>query len=741
MSALWFAGALAAVAFATQPVAYDLHAFKVAVALVAGFLTLLLPQAQRALERALGGALRAWALWLALLAASAAVAIFSTGFDARGAATVRELLLAVLFVVVAAAVRESAWPLGPRIASALLVVAAAAAAVALAQPFGVDLVYGTATKRAAVGTFGNTNACAAFLAPFLSLALARTAARGGAGRWLAAATVVVIGGALLVARARGGWIAAAAGVAVVVVARRRAGAPLLLPIVALVGGLALGFAAQQSAATAPELASKPLGLGLERTSNVVRLDVARGTAALASHHLLLGVGPGGFRDAYFEHRPEREARTPTRGGYASDVDHPHCEPLRQLAEGGAAGLLVFLLALLATWRALLAARGAARDDDGRLRAGLLGALAAWGVSGLFWSTLYDPATLLLGALLVGLSLAGEDGTEPRVPRTLLRLPVTALLVVAGIGYGQATLRAERVEWSAARDNTLDRADLAAIAEAAATDSLNFDRNYSVARKEVEAAALSPDGGDEFLARARDCLRRALALLPDHVAARLSMAEVRVRGGDEKGARAELERAHRLEPWRGPVAPALAQLLIASGRPYAAARARLDVEGDAAVAPLRELAQKLLAAGRTRDAAQVLDLLSERAPDDGELARELALAMKALDDSDGFARAQRRAQLAYAVTALSESRSEEARENLRIARRYAPAPAALEELLEACVDAQRNRIEDAARRLSALATESGAEAWRRATPRQLQVLRFLLRVPALAPEAQRFGAGR
>jgi O-antigen ligase len=740
VSALWFALALAAVAFATQPVAYDLHAFKVAVALLAGSLTLLLAPAQRALERALGGALRAWALWLALLAASAAVAIFSTGFDARGAATVRELLLAVLFVVVAAAVRESAWPLGPRIASALLVVAAAAAAVALAQPFGVDLVYGAATKRAAVGTFGNTNACAAFLAPLLPLALARTTARG-ASRWLAAAAVVVIGGALLVARARGGWIAAAAGVAVVFVARRRAGAPLGLAAVALAAGLALGFAAQQSAASAPELAAKPLGLGLERTSNVVRLDVARGTAALASHHLLLGVGPGGFRDAYFEHRPEREARTPTRGGYASDVDHPHCEPLRQLAEGGAAGLLVFLLALLATWRSLLAARGAARDDDGRLRAGLLGALAAWGVSGLFWSTLYDPPTLLLGALLVGLSLAGEDGAEPRVPRTLLRLPVTALLVVAGIGYAQATLRAERVEWAAARDNTLDRADLAAIAEAAATDSLNFDRNYSVARKEIEAAALSPDGGDEFLARARDCLRRALALLPDHVAARLSMAEARVRGGDEKGARAELERAHRLEPWRGAVAPALAQLLIASGRPYAAARARLEVEGDAAVAPLRELAQKLLAAGRTRDAAQVLDLLSERTPDDGELARELSLAMQALDDSDGFARAQRRAQLSYAVIALSESRSEDARENLRIARRYAPPPAALEELLEACVDAQRNRVEDAARRLAALETESGAEAWRRATPRQLQVLRFLLRVPALAPEAQRFGAER
>jgi hypothetical protein len=154
-------------------------------------------------------------------------------------------------------------------------------------------------------------------------------------------------------------------------------------------------------ALAPELAAKPLEFGLSgrRTSS---LDVARGTAALASHHLLFGVGPGGFRDAYFEHRPEREARTPTRGGYASDVDHPHCEPLRQLAEGGVPVLLAFALALLATGRALLAARGAAREDDGWLRAGLIGAVR--GCSG---HALGDRAPLLLGALLVGLALAGE----------------------------------------------------------------------------------------------------------------------------------------------------------------------------------------------------------------------------------------------------------------------------------------------------------------------------------------------
>ena len=237
-------------------------------------------------------------------------------------------------------------------------------------PFGVDLVYGAASKRAAVGTFGNTNACAAFLAPLLPLARGGGGARRGAAGSRPARSCVTAARCWSRARAAAGSPPPSGVARRLASSRWRAGAPLLLPAVALVGGLALGFAAQQSAASAPELASKPLGLGLERTSNVVRLDVARVTAALASHHLLLGVGPGGFRDAYFEHRPEREARTPTRGGYASDVDHPHCEPLRQLAEGGGIGLLVFLLALLATGRALLAARGAAREDDGRLRAGL-----------------------------------------------------------------------------------------------------------------------------------------------------------------------------------------------------------------------------------------------------------------------------------------------------------------------------------------------------------------------------------
>jgi hypothetical protein len=99
------------------------------------------------------------------------------------------------------------------------------------------------------------------------------------------------------------------------------------------------------------------------------------------------------------------------------------------------------------------------------------------------------------------------------------------------------------------------------------------------------------------------------------------------------------------------------------------------------------------------------------------------------------------QLAFAVAALGENRSEDARASVVLARRYAPPPAALEELLEACVDAQRNRIEDAQRRLDALDTAAGADAWKRATPGQKRVLRFLTLVPALKDASARFDPPR
>jgi hypothetical protein len=470
---------------------------------------------------------------------------------------------------------------------------------------------------------------------------------------------------------------------------------------------------------------------------VVRLDVMRGTLALARANVVFGVGPGRFRNEYPPFRLEREAKIPTREGFASEVDHPHSEPLRQFAEGGLFTLIAFAVALLVTLRALLVNPKAARDDDGRLRAGWTGALVAWSVSGLTWSTLHDPATLLLGSLIVGAALAGETEPELLVPRRLLTVPMTALLVGACLFLAQTTLRAEYADWRAARDGALDRADLEALNDAAATDAWNLGRNFSIGLHLLEAARQDQSGGDLYLARAEACFERGLAVVPNHVASRVALAEVLARRGDDKAARAELERVHRLEPWRGPVEPALAALLAATGRPFEAARARLETEGDAAVPALRAQAAELEQSGRAREAAQILDLLSERAPDDGDLARELAVILKSLDDSAGFGLAQRRAQLAFAVGALAAGKSEEARGNLDIARRYAQPPAALEELLEACVDTQRARIEDALRRLDALDAIAGRDAWQKATPAQRRVLKFLTTSAPLKAAVARF----
>jgi hypothetical protein len=204
-------------------------------------------------------------------------------------------------------------------------------------------------------------------------------------------------------------------------------------------------------------------------------------------------------------------------------------------------------------------------------------------------------TLLLGA--AGRSpLARRRGRRrSRACRgLLLRLPVVRRAGRRGDWYArQATLRAERVEWAAARDNTLDRADLAAIADAAATDSLNPRPQLLGRTQEIEGWRLARRRRSFWRARRSPARARAAPTTSPRA------SRWRRRAAATRRARAPSSSARTgLEPWRRAVAPALAQLLIASGRSYAPRACAPRREGDAAVATLRELAEAL-AAGRTR----------------------------------------------------------------------------------------------------------------------------------------------
>lgn len=226
------------------------------------------------------------------------------------------------------------------------------------------------------------------------------------------------------------------------------------------------------------------------------------------------------------------------------------------------------------------------------------------------------------------------------------------------------------------------------------------------------------------------------------------------------ARLFLRELHRLEPWRGPVETALAELLAAGGAPIEAARLRLAAEGAAAVAPLLAEAKAALQAGRKRSAAELCLLLEAAAPDDPGPAELAVEAWAALGDERAWRRASVRAELLAALSALGEGDGTTARKRLAQARERlaelaalatepgAPpdgaidparvAAAATIELLDAAVDLQRSRVDEANARLLALDPAAVATARARASPLLTRWLALLGAAAPLADAARRLG---
>jgi len=713
MTAALLLGALAAVALATQPLAFDLHALKRAALLLAVVPALVTRPTQDLLQRPLRGALRP-------LAAALFVLLLSWSFDAKSGRVppllqFEALFELLLFLLLAVLARDVAWERGPFLLRGVAALGGALGAIALFQVCGLDPIYGAESRRVAVATFGNSNAFAAFAAPAFAVALGLACGEKSGGARLAAA---LLAAALVVARGRGGWLAAGCGAAVALAFAARAGRPwrgaLACAAAGTLGGVALTFAL----AGGDETASKPLGLGLERRSNLVRLDVARATLDVIAERPWLGHGPGTFRDEYPRHRRAEEAAVPTRGGAPSEVDHPHDEWLRLAAEGGWPAALLVALALGGAWWAAARAPKLARDDDGRARGATLAGLAAWLACSLTWSTLWDPATALLGALLAGAACAGAvecTGGEKR-GRLVARLFTAAIVLFAGWRAGPTAL-AEWREWRAARAGTVEPEELAAIA---ALDSGNATRQYATGSLFLLHARGAPEAAAEpLLIHAAECFERALRLLPHHAPSLFGLAETRARRGDGAGARAQLLRLRRLEPWR-----------------------------DAPDATLLVWSEELRNGGKARRAAELLGQLAAMKPDDAETWRASAQALEAIDDRPGALRATASSQIAYALGALREGESEAARENLGRARRAleglgageddraAQATLVLTELLEACVDLQRNRMDAAKERLARVGVAEADAAWERATPTARRWLALLAAAPPLADEAKR-----
>ena len=215
--------------------------------------------------------------------------------------------------------------------------------------------------------------------------------RGVAASWGLPAWVAGVC-ALGLTYTRGAWAGFAVGaIAVLATARRR---------LALVGALAVVLLV---VAAVPALRDRVVDrvrgiVRLEDNTLLDRLAMARGSLAIVRDHPWTGVGPGQVKHVYPSYAPPEALRRQT--------SHVHNTPLQILVERGVVGLALWL-ALFATFfvRATAIYRELRADQDRALVAGVLGAVLAFVVGGLFEFNFGDSEVLLMACALMALPFA------------------------------------------------------------------------------------------------------------------------------------------------------------------------------------------------------------------------------------------------------------------------------------------------------------------------------------------------
>lgn len=261
-------------------------------------------------------------------------------------------------------------------------------------------------RDAFFGTFVNPNHAAALLAAAVPLGLgllARPEPAVRVGVLLGLATLL---GGVVSTGSRGGLLAVAVGAFAFGLAASRGPARA---VVAVVGATAaLGAVGVGPARLAARLAALLPGADPAPDPLSARPEIALDTLRLAGANPLLGVGPGGFEDAF------RTAKSSVR---FVEVSHAHAEPLQALAEGGGPAVLLLGAAVGFAVHASLGAIAGAPPGRRQLKAGALGGAAALLAAGLVDFPLRIPAlALLFGQLLtVGVGAAAGDASRPAGP--------------------------------------------------------------------------------------------------------------------------------------------------------------------------------------------------------------------------------------------------------------------------------------------------------------------------------------
>jgi hypothetical protein len=440
-----------------------------------------------------------------LLAALAGVAASGIAMPADLLATLFGLAVAV---VSGRALYESLWGLAlwaERVRASVPAAEAAAVLNRLEQ----GRPYGGFVTPAALGCF-----LAMTIPPVAAWALGKRGTTRALGLGVAAA-----GAAGLLATQSITAMAALAG-AVALAGLRGRIAGRVVAGTALAIGLAVAVAgiARPDAVFAPGRADSPWSL---RAGNVrVAVEIARA-------HPLLGVGPGGYAEAFPQYR---------RAG-DNESRHAHDLPAELMAEWGIPGGLA--LSALFFWL-FVAPVARASGPNRSFASGLSIGLAAFALHNIADFTSFLPSLLVLAAVSRGW-LAARPAVPPAAPRwRVATIALTGALAVVAAGAGLARDALFDAKQAAAAGDHVSALAGASRARRAAP----WDADPPQVEAEARMASTSTEVGAALVAA-----DRAVARAPSRAAARGVRARVRAAAGDSAGAYADLVEASRLYPAR------------------------------------------------------------------------------------------------------------------------------------------------------------------------------------------------
>lgn len=394
---------------------------------------------------------------------------------------------------------------------------------------------------------------------------------------------VVMGAALLLTQSRGGSLSALTGLIVVLAMTLYGRVSRRVPVFL---GLAVTLFLAYASTFGLDLVVQRFSLAIREPFSDLRWPTWEGTLAVAAEAPFLGVGLGGFEDAFRAHQP-----VGIWSGYV--VDYAHNDYLQLLAETGLAGAVVLVWALVGLL-AFVLGRWAGRQDPfvRGLVTGGLGALAAVLAHSATDFGLHMPANALLvvalGALLPAVVTLRLHRTGYRVDLPEWRVPLssrtsmavaTAMLVAWTVVVG-VPVRALAAWYRAADTEPPASAAQSALAHAhgnlrvaARLDSRNPELQATLAAVATELArrawsyGVTPEGRRvaastplERFRASQDLWDTAYTAFEESLRSRPRATPIRERFGWFLGGLERVRQSLRGQPLDGPISPVLAALL-------------------------------------------------------------------------------------------------------------------------------------------------------------------------------------